>query len=79
MPYGIKPAKSIFQRLIENRLKNIPKTIVRIDDILVTGETDEEHLENLRKVLNVLSQMGVTVNEKCVFFCSPSRIYGLCY
>ena len=76
MPYGIKPASGIFQRLIENRLKNIPKTVVRIDDILVTGETDEEHLENLSMVLNVLKEMGVTVNDKCSFFVDEVEYMG---
>ena len=42
--YWIKPASRISQRLIENHLKNVPKTVVRTDDISATGETNEEYL-----------------------------------
>ena len=69
MPYGIKPASGIFQKQIENCLKDIPKTIVRIDDILVTGEDDDEHLGNLTITLHVLADLVVTANySNCIFF-----------
>ena len=35
LAFGVKSAIGIFQRAIENRLKGIPNTVVRIDDILV--------------------------------------------
>ena len=44
MPYGIKPASGIFQKLIENQLNDIPMTVVKIDDIL-------KHLKNLKKII----------------------------
>ena len=52
MPYRVKAASGIFQRYIENALKGIPKTSVKIDDILVTGQNDEDHLRNLASVFN---------------------------
>ena len=51
MPYEVKPANGIFQRFIENKLSNIPCTVVKIDDILITGKNNEEHLKNIEKVL----------------------------
>ena len=42
---------SIFQRTIENVLKDLPGCCVRIDDILISEESDEVHLENLHRVL----------------------------
>ena len=69
MPYGIKPASGIFQKLIESRLKGIPFVVVKIDDILISGRNVVEHIANLEKVLMVLEEMGVTVKvEKCAFF-----------
>ena len=41
MPYGVKPANRIFQRFIENKLSNIPCTVVKIDNILITGKSDK--------------------------------------
>ena len=69
MPYGIKPASSIFQCMMDNALINVPMTGTRTDDILVTGKNDQEHLENLERVMVILNNMGVTVKrEKCKFF-----------
>ena len=42
--------------------------IVRMDDILVSGEDDVKHLENLNEVLTRLSQAGLRLRqEKCCF------------
>ena len=51
MPYGVSSAPGIFQRFIESVLQGIPKLTVYIDDILITGSTEEEHLQNLSEVL----------------------------
>ena len=51
MPFGVSSAPSIFQRIMDSVLQGIPKVIVYIDDILITGSTDKEHLETLEKVL----------------------------
>ena len=77
MPYGVKPASGIFQRFIENALKGIPFTGVKIDDIIVSGENDKDHLRNLDLVLDVLERVGATVNkEKCVFFADQIKYVG---
>ena len=69
MPYRVKPASGIFQRFIKNKLSNIPCTVVKIDDILITGKNDEEHLKNIEKVLEILNEADATVNKsKCLFF-----------
>ena len=47
--YGISSAPGIFQRNMENLLQNIPYVIVRVDDILVSGASDEDHLNNLEE------------------------------
>ena len=66
MPYGISSAPGIFQRFIESVFEGIPNGSVYIDDILVTGSTEEEHLENLSEVLNRLGKAGLKVNmNKC--------------
>ena len=40
-----------------------------MDDILITGRNEDEHLDNLRKVLEVLSKNGLRLRKsKCTFF-----------
>ena len=77
MSYGVKQASAIFQRFIENKLSNIPCTVVKIDDILITGKNDKEHLKNIEKVLEILNEVGATVNKsKCLFFANETEYIG---
>ena len=52
--YGISSAPRIFQRVMETLLQDIPGVIVYIDDILITGATEEKHLKSLEEVLRRL-------------------------
>ncbi len=61
LPYGVSSSQGIFQRTIENLLQGIPFVVVRVDDILVSGSNDEEHLANLEEVLRRLSEAGLGV------------------
>ena len=73
--FGVKSATGIFQRAIENRLKGIENTVVRVDDILVGGRDLESKFKNLRKVFQVLKDSGLRLKkEKCVFM-KESVIY----
>ena len=44
---GLASAPGIFQRTIEGLLQGIPSTGVLLDDILITGPSTEEHLDNI--------------------------------
>ncbi|UYV80756.1 K02A2.6-like [Cordylochernes scorpioides] len=60
LPYGIASAPAIWQRIIEQILSGIPKTL---------GETETDNLNNLEAVLNWLNEYGLKANEeKCKFF-----------
>ena len=50
LPFGIPSAPGIFQRVMDSLLQGIPGVIVYLDDILVTGPSDREHLVSLREV-----------------------------
>ena len=56
MPMGPKNSPSTFQRLVNTVLFEIGevKAFVYLDDIIVFGDTVEEHNANLRKVLTAL-------------------------
>ncbi|XP_048586216.1 uncharacterized protein K02A2.6-like [Nematostella vectensis] len=72
---GINSAVSIFQRTIENVLKGLPSCCVYIDDILITGETDEIHLENLHRVLQRLQECGLKLQESKFHFMLDQIVY----
>ena len=44
LPFGIFSAPAIFQRVMESVLQGIPKVVVYLDDILVAGDSEKEHL-----------------------------------
>ena len=47
-------APRIFQREMESLLGDIPGVVFYIDNILITGRTNEEHLAALEEVLKRL-------------------------
>ena len=49
--FGVSSAPGILQRTMESLLSGIPNVLVYLDDILVTGHTQEQHVSNLREVL----------------------------
>ena len=60
MTYGIAPAAAIFQRTMEQVLAGIDNVKVILDDMLITGKT-EEHLKTLELVLARLKDYGLKV------------------
>ena len=59
LPFGIASAPTIFQRTMEPILQGIEGVMCYIDDIIVTGATEEEHLERLEQVLKRLLEHGI--------------------
>ena len=68
LPFGIASAPAIFQRVMDQILQGMEKVTCYLDDILITGNSDEEHLMNLSEVLQRLQNHGVHLKlEKCPF------------
>ena len=59
LPFGIASTPAIFQHAMDTILQGIPHVICYIDSVLVTGETEEEHLQNLTQVLHKLKEQGM--------------------
>ena len=75
LPFGILSTPGIFQRVIENVLKGIPAVVAYIDDILLTGLTEEAHLQALEEVLKRLEKTELKAKlSKCEFM-NPSVLY----
>ena len=75
LPFGVSAAPAI--RTMENILQGLPKVCVYIDDILVTGQTEAEHLQNLHKVLTRIEEAGVHLKrDKCKFLMESVEFLG---
>jgi hypothetical protein len=67
MPMGVKCSGEVFQREMVTHFGSMEGVEIEIDDILIHGETLEEHTSRLRKVLDKARKIGLRLNAaKCV-------------
>ncbi len=77
LPFGIASAPAIFQRVMEGLLQGIPGVVVYLDDVLITGKTEEEHLHSLDTVLTRFEEAGLRLKlKKCSFMDSNVSYLG---
>ena len=68
LPFGVSSVSAIFESKIEQVLQGIPMVVCRVDDILVSGKNDQEHLDHLNEVLTRLESAGLRLKlSKCKF------------
>ncbi|CAM4640132.1 unnamed protein product [Lepidochelys olivacea] len=67
LPFGLKGAPATFQRLVDQLLRGMESfAVAYIDDICVFSQTWEDHVSQVRQVLDRLQGAGLTVKaEKC--------------
>ena len=77
LPFGIASAPAIFQKMMDTILQGIPGTMCYIDDILVMGASDVEHLQRLEEVLCHLQVHGIRMkHKKCLFLQNAVECLG---
>ena len=76
MLFGISSAPVIFQRVMDTILQSLSKVLCYLDDILITGATDQEHIRNLQEVLKRLQYHGIKQNSKCIFLANSVEYLG---
>jgi transposase InsO family protein len=79
-PFGLCNAPGTFQRLINSTLQEFLDNFCTayMDDILIYSETEEEHTEHVRKVLEKLRQANLFVDiKKCEFHVKTVKYLGL--
>ena len=66
LPFGVSSAPSIFQTYMCNLLSGIKGVASYLDDIIITGKDDGEHIQNLSEVMKRLWKSRLTTRpEKC--------------
>ena len=77
LPLGVHSAPAIFQRAMESLLRDVPSTVVYLDDILISGKDEQEHLRNVDTVLERLEKEGPTLKRtKCHFMLDRIEYLG---
>ncbi|XP_062558257.1 uncharacterized protein K02A2.6-like [Armigeres subalbatus] len=77
--FGIKSAPELFQREMENLFRGIEGVIVYMDDVLIHGATDEEHDEALKRVLQILKDRNMKINDqKSIYSVTEVEFLGHC-
>jgi hypothetical protein len=79
MPFGLCNAPATFERLMENVLRGLQweRCLVYLDDIIVTGKTVQEVVDNLEKVLIRLRAAGLKLKpSKCTLFARKVAYLG---
>ena len=68
LPFGITSAPAYFQEIMDKLTQDLPGVAVYMDDILVSGQNEEDHINNIRRLLHRLDENGLKCRlEKCIF------------
>ena len=75
LPFGIKSAPGYFQEIMEKLTSDLPGVAVYLDDILVSGKDANDHMTNLRGLLQRLNDNGLRCRKEKCTFAEPSVEY----
>ena len=75
LPYGISSSSAIFQGTMDEVLRGIPFCCCRIDDILIGGRTELEHLSIVNEVVRRLEAKGFKCRLDKSQIAQPEVIY----
>ena len=77
LPFGITSSQEIFQFKMNGLLEGLEGVVVYVDAILVYGSNMKEHDKRLSKVLHVLKENGLKLNNsKCHYRQSELKFLG---
>ncbi|CAD6196084.1 unnamed protein product [Caenorhabditis auriculariae] len=77
LPFGIKTAPAIFQKIMDKMITGLNGVAVYLDDIIVVGRSQAEHRENVRKVFARIREYGFHLKlDKCAFEQSEIKYLG---
>ena len=66
LPFGIKSAPEIYQRIMDDMLHDIEGARAIMDDIIIIGRSEEEHDKIMRQVVERATEWNLKLNfDKC--------------
>ena len=75
--FGISAVPAIWQRAMDQVLEGIPKTQCMLNGMIIRGNNDPGHLDNIRNVLRRFQEYGLRANlDKCEVFKEEIVYYG---
>ena len=78
LPFGLNLSQDVFQERMDRILEYCPGTIGIADDVGVFGNTEQEHDDNLRHLMETAGKHGLVFNEeKCAIKTSSLTFFGL--
>ena len=75
LPYGISSSSAIFQSVMDAVLRGLRGVTCRVDDILITGSNNTEHMERVREVVKRLETAGFRCGWEKSEFLKDQVIY----
>ncbi|XP_052242487.1 uncharacterized protein K02A2.6-like [Dreissena polymorpha] len=67
LPFGIKSAPEIYQRIMDEMLKDVEGAFAIIDDILIAGDDIEHHDKIFKTVIKCATEYNLKLNyDKCM-------------
>ena len=78
MPFGLNQAQYFFQYYMDTHFQDINSTMnVIADDVMIHGESDDQHDRHLLQVLNKCREIRLKLNpDKCQFGQKQVQFYG---
>ena len=76
LPNGVHSGPAIFQRIMDGLLSYTPKSVSCLDDILVAGTDEQDHLRMLSLVLERLLSTRFRLNKSKCKFLQSSVVYS---
>ena len=78
LPFGINATNEVFQNAIERAIQRLDGVKNIADDIIVWGNTQQQHDQRVEQLFARLQEKNFTVNpEKCLFNQTELWFYGL--
>ncbi|MEG0619454.1 MAG: reverse transcriptase domain-containing protein, partial [Bacilli bacterium] len=77
MPFGLSDAPRTFQKAMNRLLGHLTFVKIYLDDILIHSETEEDHFNHVKTVLETLKLSNLTINkDKSSFFKNSVEYLG---
>lgn len=75
LPFGLTISPGIFQSVIDGIIQDLPGVRSYQDDIIVYGNSQQQHDDRLYQLLDALNDSNVQINQKKSVFSVPSLTY----